>query len=225
MTEKAILRVHGHGNMEVEWIYEYLRDFEYCYNSINTFDSMLGKKQRSGDISTAPVILGLPPLASAEQELIAPHMLHLRRNQKYVVGISERLVIRGVSLQSPGFWEFVGKLNPLEVIRQYLNDRHERKKDNSYRNSAEERRLRYENELLKIDVIQKKWNLAESMGFSKDEIEPLIAELVAHPLEKLDGHQDRNVIEYAEKVEAGYIEVGDGYDQSGSSEETEEAPA
>ena len=39
---------------------------------------------------------------------------------------SDSLQLKRVVLQSPGFWGFVGALNPLESIRKYLNDRFER---------------------------------------------------------------------------------------------------
>ena len=58
------------------------------------------------------------------------------------------LVLDGVSLSSPGAWDFLGKLNPLDVIRQYLTDRHERRKDKEYREAHENRKLYLENKLL-----------------------------------------------------------------------------
>lgn len=41
----------------------------------------------------------------------------------------ESLVISKINFNSPGFWEMIGALNPLTQIREYLNDRHKRKKD------------------------------------------------------------------------------------------------
>src|SRR5208282_3632304 len=59
----------------------------------------------------------------------------------------DRLRIHSVTLSSPGFWEFFGKLNPLEVIRQYLTYRHEQRKDREYREAAEKNKLNLENQL------------------------------------------------------------------------------
>ena len=178
--------------MEVEWIYEYLKDFEICYNSICTFDSIFETKKRLYDLT-------VPGQPMIESDLITPHMLQ-KHGGSYTVGISDRLVLKGVFLQSPGFWDFLGKLNPLEVIRQYLNDRHERKKDTDFRNNAEETRLRLENMRLENKVLNERLQIAEKIGYSKDDLEPLFASLVAVPLEKLDSHQDRNVIEHAEQL-------------------------
>jgi hypothetical protein len=64
---------------------------------------------------------------------------------------SDPLVVARVELSSPGFWELLGSLSPLEVLRKYLNDRHEHRKDNDYRSPAERRRLDLENERLAIE--------------------------------------------------------------------------
>jgi len=49
-------------------------------------------------------------------------------NFENIVLPSERLFFSKVNIQSPGFWEVMGSLNPLQQIREYLKDRHERKK-------------------------------------------------------------------------------------------------
>jgi hypothetical protein len=46
-----------------------------------------------------------------------------------VVGADQVILLQRVELSSPGFWEFLGLLNPLDQIRRYLNDRHQRKLD------------------------------------------------------------------------------------------------
>src|SRR5208283_3018379 len=51
---------------------------------------------------------------------------------------SQQLVSNAVEINSPGFWEFLGSVSPLEIMRNYLNDRHERRKDREYLESAEE---------------------------------------------------------------------------------------
>jgi len=68
---------------------------------------------------------------------------------------AERLIVSRVVLESPGFWEFVGNLNPLEVVRKYLNDRHERAKDRDYRSPAERDRLALDNAMRRLDVIER----------------------------------------------------------------------
>jgi hypothetical protein len=110
------------------------------------------------------------------------------------------LILRGVRLESPGFWDFVGKLNPLEVIRQYLNDRHERRKDRSYREAAEARKLDLENQLLENKVIRERIQIAQELGATEEDLAPLLNEFVYRPLNGLDVPQDRDLIEIAEFI-------------------------
>src|SRR5690606_29760866 len=64
----------------------------------------------------------------------------------------DRLVLNRVRIESPGFWEFLGSLNPLLHIREYLNDRHRRRQDQEYREASEKKRLELENELLQAQI-------------------------------------------------------------------------
>jgi hypothetical protein len=107
-------------------------------------------------------------------------------------------VLSAVSLTSPGFWDFVGTLNPLEVLRHYLNDRHERRKDRSYRESAEQRRLALENLSLQNKVIAERIRIAKELGATDRDLAPLLNELINKPLTALDRHQDKGIIENTE---------------------------
>jgi hypothetical protein len=68
---------------------------------------------------------------------------------------ADPLVVSRVVFESPGFWEFLGNLNPLEVLRNYLNDRHEREKDREYRSAAERERLAIANALGRLEVYER----------------------------------------------------------------------
>jgi hypothetical protein len=46
-----------------------------------------------------------------------------------VVGVDQVIFLQRAQLSSWGFLEFLGALNPLKQIREYLNDRHQRKLD------------------------------------------------------------------------------------------------
>ena len=110
---------------------------------------------------------------------------------------SEQLLLLAVNLSSPGFWDFFGTLNPLEVIRKYLVDRHERRKDRDYRASAEESRLRLKNLARETEVIASRVKLARELGATERELAPLLNELIYKPLVALDRYQDKGVIEDA----------------------------
>jgi hypothetical protein len=67
-----------------------------------------------------------------------------------------RLVLYGVELQSPGFWDFLGQLNLLETIRLMFNDYDENQRRKKYKNSAEARKLSLENQILENAVLKGK---------------------------------------------------------------------
>ena len=84
-------------------------------------------------------------------------------------------------IESPGFWEFLGALNPLQQIREYLNGRHKRRQDREYRETAEQERLRLENALIQRQVCEKenavlrdRINLAKELGYSDHELRQLL---------------------------------------------------
>lgn len=202
---EGILRLYGHSGFRLAEIREYLAKLENAYNAIYTFDAYISAFERESQYvpHPSPVIglhLGFPLVGRGRirflvswpptPETIAPVVLP--RN---------RLVLRTVQLESPGFWEFLGKLNPLEVIRQYLNDRHERKKDIEYRKSAEKRKLNLENQLLENKVISERIQMAKDLGATLQDLAPLLTELIYRPLQQLDKLQDDEVIQTAELLE------------------------
>lgn len=73
-------------------------------------------------------------------------------------------------LKPSGFLESVAKLNPFEVWRQYLCDRHERKKDDRYREKAEARTLELTNDRIKLELIKEAVNVVKDAGGSQEEL-------------------------------------------------------
>ena len=108
---------------------------------------------------------------------------------------NERVIVIRVELSSPGFWEFLGALSPLEVIRRYLDDRHRRRQDRAYREAEEERQLGLENDLREIEVIRRRLDLARENGVPESTLQPLLQQLVGRPPEALGTLQDRGVID------------------------------
>lgn len=64
------------------------------------------------------------------------------------------LFISSMRMNSPGFWEFIGALNPLEALRKILHDKHERAKDIEYRNKHENIKLEMENEKRRLELLE-----------------------------------------------------------------------
>jgi hypothetical protein len=201
MPEQARLRVHGQGDVEVELVAAFLGDIKHAYDSVLLFDTTIDGMRRAARDFPFPwypfaLDFGWPsgrrgvrrtrdwPPTAEEVASFVPR--------------AEQLVLSAVSLASPGFWEFLGTLNPLEVLRKYLNDRHERRKDHDYRESAERRRLELENLNLESRVLSERIRIAREIGATDRDLAPLLNELIYKPLALLDRYQDKNVIEHAE---------------------------
>lgn len=116
----------------------------------------------------------------------------------------DRLQITSIVIRSPGFWEFLGSLNPLQQIREYLNDRHEQSKDRKYRERRENDQLRLENERqqlenekLKTILIRERIELLKEAGFEPEEIRRLLIKYAIEPLGELDQYVSRGLISNA----------------------------
>ena len=118
-----------------------------------------------------------------------------------------QLELSRVSIQSPGFWEFVGAMNPMQQIREYLNDRHERRKDKEYREQSEKDRLRLDCEILEQTLIKQKLeNAREQISMMREfgpfeldekELSQIIWSKIGPSISKLGQHQDTKLIEGA----------------------------
>jgi mannose/fructose/N-acetylgalactosamine-specific phosphotransferase system component IIB len=105
----------------------------------------------------------------------------------------EPLLIARIQINSPGLWDFLGSLSPLEVLRRYLNDRHERKRGEDFRAlELEEKRL--QNEMLRTQVIRERIALFREV----DEVAALIQAAdfarASVALGRLDSPQDNGLI-------------------------------
>jgi hypothetical protein len=196
-AQRGQIRIHGRGEFDVELVIAYLSDLRHAYNSILVFEVTvdgLRAYRESGYPFYPGSLFPFSPSAIRRMSAWPPTAAAIAS----VVPVSERLVLAHVRLQSPGYWDFIGQLNPFEVLRRYLNDRHEQRKDHEYRESAEERKLKLENLKLKNEVIEGRIKLAKQLGATDHDLAPLLNELVYRPLESLDRHQDKGIIENVE---------------------------
>jgi hypothetical protein len=198
----GVLRIQGELGIRLEEVREYLGRLEHAYNSIYAFERIIAGAERIAQrgpwsaplfardtfdwpglpIRTGRLLSSWPPPPAVVASIVAGR---------------DRLVLKAARFESPGSWEFLGSLNPLEVIRQYLNDRHERRRDRKYRDAAEARRLDLENRILENRVIRERIEIARSLGAGDSDLAPLLNELVHRPLRALNGAQDEGVIESA----------------------------
>jgi hypothetical protein len=195
------LKVHGRGNTEVEETAKYLADLNHAYNSLVAFESIIDGMRRFSRAFPAQIYPfgfgGIWPSRGARRVVGWPATAEEIAS---FVPARERLILQSVSLTSPGFWEFVGTINPLEVIRKSLNDRHERRKDHEYREHSERKRLELENALLENEVLSGRVKIAKELGATDRDLAPLLNELVYRPLRALGRNQDNAVIEEADPV-------------------------
>lgn len=122
------------------------------------------------------------------------------RNPDEIVLPQDRLQITSIVVKSPGFWEFLGSCNPLEVMRKYLCDRHERKKDISFRARQEEEKGELELEKLQVEVVRDKIEILKELGVSEEKIRKVIFTHVEEPFSQLDIYQDKGLFQDAEIV-------------------------
>src|SRR5262245_38894272 len=116
----GVLRIEGPRLGQVREIVGMLDDIEYAYNNIYVFESMVA------EIKNDRVSYGwrsaAPKFALISKSRVAGFVLP-----------EHKLQLHRIEFRSPGFWEFLGSLNPLEVLRKWASDRHERRKDLAYR--------------------------------------------------------------------------------------------
>jgi hypothetical protein len=198
LTEQSlgyVLRIHGNGEAYVGDVADFLTALEYAYNSAYIFDSLM----QQAEVFSEEYGSSLP--------LPVRNLLWINwwpPNSEKVFGLvpdEDRLKLRGVELNSPGFWDFLGALNPLEVLRQYLNDRHEQRKDREYREEAEKTKLNQENQLLGLQVLDKQIEVLKQLGATSQDISLLKSHLLYHPLQGLNVYQDQRLIVEAEIIE------------------------
>jgi hypothetical protein len=113
----------------------------------------------------------------------------------------DRLALEKININSPGAGVFSGLGEPIESLRKYLGDRHERSKDKEWRNATERKKAELENELLEAQVDQAKIgtikamnDTLEAMGVPPDERQRIIWNQFGGALTKLGRHQDTGLI-------------------------------
>ena len=200
-NEKTVLKVHGNGDLPVSEIAGFLSAFDNAYNGalifVHTLDRVYDLRHEFPfPMRHWPFIWPTLPLMGPgrSRRSISLSQLSPESELSGWVAVGDRVILKSVLLASPGMWEFLGNLNPLEVIRQYLKDRHERRKDREFREAAERRRMFLENEIAMLQVVQERIKMARSLGATDRDLAPLLNLLLVRPLRALDQYQDREVI-------------------------------
>ena len=188
-ARQARLVIYTSDNLTVEWAAMFLTGLERAYNGLLILQ-----------YAAFPNLYTVFP-----NFLIADWFVTMYRKSPFGVDDASRLIQSGdrlrlgrVSSDSPGVWEFIGKLNPLETLRLALNDFREwrKDKDKDYRNDAESTRFRVENLLRQADVAGAWIENLKLMGATEAEVRELMLKYVLQPLAELGAS-----VEPIEKVE------------------------
>lgn len=185
------LRVNAERLGYVREVISYLNLFADAYNHIYAFEMIVREAEKkheeingNGYGSREKPVRTLAKIPKPE-EVVLPE---------------DRLRLKSVVIESPGFWDFLGNINPFEVLRKYLCDRHERRRDAAYRDRQEEERGEMELERLRTQVVQEKVELLRSLGVPEEKIRQKVYTYITEPLRKLDGIQERSLILDAEII-------------------------
>lgn len=185
---EIILRVAILRAGEVREFVNLFQALERVYNSLYAFDLVLNEVREN---------YGYRYSRSRSIRII--------KKPEQVVLPEDRLRLYRISVNSPGWVDVIGKINHLETLRQYLNDRNERRKDLTYRDSAERDRLDLENqkraielEKLKTAVVSERIKVLKEISVPEDKIRQAVMSYFFQPVEELEQLQDSNLIGGAE---------------------------
>src|SRR3989304_2809391 len=112
------LRIDGEGGVRVNEVEQFLSDLNNAYVGLMTFERTILRAQEDANKETRSLRIGSVTWHRYLE-------IALREYTESIVFPSPALVLSSVQLGSPGFWEVLGALNPLETLRKYLQDRHE----------------------------------------------------------------------------------------------------
>ncbi len=185
--QPGFLRFDGQGGCAAEEMADFLDALNASYQAIARIELVAYSGLAAAEALRR---YGFPPYP-------APWLTNSTRLSDNAIA-AEPLIVHRVVLESPGIWEFLGTLNPLEVLRKYLNDRHERRKDRNYREKAESRSLEIENALAELEVVKRLAELEREFGpgaIPEDVKRRLWAAEVRKPLERLAEFDSRGLID------------------------------
>ncbi len=189
--DRAKLFLQSHLHLPVEKVLESLRAIDDFYSAIVRLENTIINNTKGGkrDLERLRMISKRAP-----NQFIRTRSL----NDNFALHMDEKLIVVEAKFNSPGFWAFIGKLNPLEVVRNLINDYREHKKDSEYRNSYEARRLELENSLLENKVLKERIGMLKEIGLTPVELSRIRESLVGREATRLLSVVDEGIIRHAE---------------------------
>jgi hypothetical protein len=197
-STRSLLIVESEGGIRLSDVRKFLAEIEDAYNRVLLLLTLLDDLTRLEQLSPGALRRGMPLVEYGPLALVVGpegRQVHFTKSSvASMVGRSQSLILSSVRLESPGSWKFLGVSDSLEVLRKYLKDRHERRKDRRYREATDEEKRHLENELLRTKVLGEKVKVARELGATEQDLAPLLGPLLYDPLDELAVFQDRGLI-------------------------------
>jgi hypothetical protein len=172
---------------------EFLADLEQAYVSLYLLPSRRELRRLERWLPLPIEYLGLDFIGVRQREPGYPDQSRIYPE--------DQLEITRITIRSAGWVELLGSLNPLQQIREYLKDRHERKKDKAWRWETEKQRAQAEVKILhlqaereRIGAIKDFNDLLEHIDISPEQRRKILWERVGVPLARLGHHQDTGLL-------------------------------
>lgn len=196
----------------IAYLYEFtgiLFDLDRAYNAVYLFfdlardiEDMHQHWRRYWPSPEFPAILPLlnfPIRGRRKASVLLPSIMDIENPASYV-DPGERLALKACQISSPGILDIIGKLNVLDTLRQWAQDRHERRKDREYREYAERERLQLENGLLRNEVVNGRIAVLRELGVPKTSINQVVNKLLVEPIVLVQRCLDSGEIESIERI-------------------------
>jgi hypothetical protein len=173
----------------------FLSDVEYAYNGFCALDLIL---RRVSQDRFPPWVW---PWPYGTRGRLGRAGLVLERDEvASFVPPRQRIRVDAVQLQSPGFWDFLGKSLSVEAISNALNAGKARRE--SIRREPHQRRMEtFEEFDRETEAVLKRHRALREMGVSQEDLAPLINQLVEKPMRELERHQDSGLIDDVEVID------------------------
>jgi len=142
-STKGILQVYVSRGGLVDEALSFLTDIQDAYENLYALNLKIDEaKQKYSERSEYPW----------SHRKRKPPALNPTRKFSDLVLPDEKLIVHKVNIESPGVWEFIGTLNPLQQLREYAKERHERRKDKEWREAEEQRQMSLDNQRREQEV-------------------------------------------------------------------------
>ena len=189
MIERGTIRLNIERGAAVTEFTTFLQDLEDAYLAVYSLPSLRDWRHGRRRFPFPPEFYEVPFLQQLRSSAKA-----VPREDAYPL---DQLEITKLKIESPGFIELLASFSPLQQLREYLKDRHERTKDREWRSETEKSKalmeldiLRIQYESSRIGAIKEFHDLLKDMHIDPEERDIIIWEKIGVPLSKLGRHQD-----------------------------------